>query len=311
MANPSQGRSLELFFIDGKPDGMLTAEVFNWTGHVLMTPRVQLGEALKRAEAEFTGVYLLLGENDGESLAYIGEGENIAKRIKSHDLRKDWWTTAILITSAANNLHKAHVQYLEARLIEEARAVARTPLENGNSPARPSLSEAAQANMEAFLEYLLMLLPALRVDMFLKNIRPRTDASSSSDTEPVPVFEPFLKKEAIHATAKLTDGEFVVQAGSMARKEWVGVRSDHTSYAKLCNELVAQGVLAEEKKHRVFTENYAFSSTSAAGAVVNGRATAGPIAWKLKGTEQTYKDWEAEKLALEQGDEALPLLASS
>jgi hypothetical protein len=32
------GRSLELFFIDGIPEGMLTAEVFNWTGHVLMAP---------------------------------------------------------------------------------------------------------------------------------------------------------------------------------------------------------------------------------------------------------------------------------
>lgn len=41
-------RSLELFFIDGKPDGMLTAEVFNWTGHVLMSPRTQISEALKR-----------------------------------------------------------------------------------------------------------------------------------------------------------------------------------------------------------------------------------------------------------------------
>lgn len=30
------GKSLELYFIDGRPDGILTAEVFNWTGHVLM-----------------------------------------------------------------------------------------------------------------------------------------------------------------------------------------------------------------------------------------------------------------------------------
>ncbi len=36
MTGNVQGRSLELFFIDGKPDGMRTAEVFNWTGHVLM-----------------------------------------------------------------------------------------------------------------------------------------------------------------------------------------------------------------------------------------------------------------------------------
>jgi hypothetical protein len=301
MTSKAQGRSLELFFIDGKPDGMLTAEVFNWTGHVLMAPRVQLGEALQRVEAVYTGVYLLLGEHDGEPMAYIGEGENISRRIKTHDIQKDWWTTAILITSAANNLHKAHVQYLEARLIEEARAVSRVPLENGNTPSRPSLSESAQANMEAFLEYLLMVLPALRVDMFLKNIRPSIDRRVDTEiAEFSPTFELVLKKEAIHATAILADGEFIVQAGSMARNSWIGDRSEKTSYWKLFDELVAQGVLKENGTHRIFTENYAFSSTSAAGAVVNGRSTAGPIAWKLQGTGKTYKIWEAEQLAREE-----------
>ena len=53
MTGNAQGRSLELFFIDGKPEGMLTAEVFNWTGHILMTPRTQISEARKRKwEAE-------------------------------------------------------------------------------------------------------------------------------------------------------------------------------------------------------------------------------------------------------------------
>lgn len=294
-----QGRSLELFFIDGKPDGMLTAEVFNWTEHVLMTPRVQLSKALQRTEAVYTGVYLLLGEHDGKPMAYIGEGENIAKRIKNHDIQKDWWTTAILITSTANNLHKAHVQYLEARLVEEAQTAARATLENGNNPSRPSLTEAASANMESFLEYLLMVLPALRVDMFLKNIRPKTVKSSSVVIDqPTYSFDLVLKKEAIKATAILTNGEFIVQPGSMARKEWVGDRTDKTSYWKLFDELVAQGILKDQGNHRTFTENYAFSSTSAAGAVVNGRSTAGPLAWKLHGTNKTYKEWEAENLAM-------------
>ena len=38
------GRSLQLYFVDGRPDGMLTAEVFNWTGHVLMAPRTQIAD---------------------------------------------------------------------------------------------------------------------------------------------------------------------------------------------------------------------------------------------------------------------------
>ena len=86
-----KGRSLELYFIDGKPDGMLTAEVFNWTGHVLVTPRTQISEALARKEARYTGVYLLLGDKEGEPLAYIGEAEDISDRIRSHDARRDWW----------------------------------------------------------------------------------------------------------------------------------------------------------------------------------------------------------------------------
>lgn len=86
----TKGRSLELYFIDGKPDGMLTATVpFQWTGHVLMTSRNQIGEALKRKEASRTGVYLLFGETEQGTQTYIGEGEAINQRIKSHDVNKD------------------------------------------------------------------------------------------------------------------------------------------------------------------------------------------------------------------------------
>ena len=156
-------QSLELFFIDGKPDGMLTAEVFNWTGHVLMTPRTQLSAALRRTEARYTGVYLLLGEDDNGPLLYVGEGEDIGDRIKSHDVKKDWWTTAVLITSAANNLNKAHAKYLESRLVEEAR----------------------------------------RIDCFLANTRPAkaaADTATSGNTESPLLFELRTSKLGIQAT---------------------------------------------------------------------------------------------------------------
>ncbi len=292
-------RTLELFFIDGKPDGMLTAEVFGWTGHILVAPRTRLPDALKRKESSYTGVYILLGEQNEEPMAYIGEGENIANRIKSHDSKKDWWTRAVLITSAANNLHKAHVQYLESKLVSEGIHAANIKLENGTNPSLPSLSEAAQANMEAFIDQLLMVLPAIRVDLFTSKAKPKkiTQQTVSSAEEESPVFELTLKKEGITATAILEDGEFVVQQGSLARGEYIGERSDRYSYWKQYDKLVEQGILADKGGHKVFTVSYAFSSTSAAGAVCNGRSTAGPIAWKVKGTRQTYKEWEAASLA--------------
>lgn len=301
MMTGSKGQSLELFFIDGRPDGMLTAEVFNWTGHVLMTPRTQLSVALKRKEARYTGVYVLLGEDEQGPLAYIGEGEDISERIKSHDTAKDWWTSAVLITTAANNLNKAHVKYLESRLVEEARRIGKVRLENGNTPPRPSLSEAARANMENFLEYILMVLPALRVDSFLANTRPQqvSAAAPMSGNEAAVVFELRTPKHGIEAVARLEHGEFVVQAGSKASLAWKGKGSEASTYGKLFVELVNTGVLQEQGGLRVFADNYAFKSPSAAAAVVNGRPANGTIEWKLAGSGKTYKEWEAEKLEQE------------
>lgn len=293
--------SLELFFIDGKPDGMLTAEVFGWTGHILVTPRTQLAEALKRKESNFTGVYILLDDQD-ESLAYIGEGENIANRIKSHDAKKDWWNKAVLVTSAANNLHKAHVQYIEARLVQLAIDAQNVRLENNTKPALPSLSEAAQANMEAFIKKLMMVLPAVRVDLFTSKAKSGEDAPVSNLIDlHGPTFELTLKKEGITATAVIENGDFVVQKGSHARSSYIGEKKVGYSYWKLYDKLVDQGVLVKDGNKRIFAKSYAFSSTSAAGAICNGRPTSGPIAWKVKDSGQTYKDWEAQNL--EAGDE--------
>lgn len=291
--------TLELFFIDGKPDGMLTAEVFGWTGHILVAPRTRLPAALKRKESSYTGVYILLGDLEGEPLAYIGEGENISNRIKSHDAKKDWWSRAVLITSAANNLHKAHVQYLESRLVSEGINAGNAKLENSTHPTLPSLSEAARANMEGFLDQLLMVFPAVRVDLFSTGAVPDSDdvPSGSESQKDETIFELTLKKEGIHATAILKGSDFIVQKGSLARGNYEGDRSNKSHYWKCYDQLVEQGVLEEEGKNKVFVKSYAFSSTSAAGAVCTGRSTAGPTSWKVKGTGLTYKDWEAANLA--------------
>lgn len=298
----TQGRSLELFFIDGRPDGMLTAEVFNWTGHVLRIPRTQIFEALARPESSYTGVYVLIGEHQGEPLAYIGEAEDMRSRLKDHVVRKDWWDYAVLITSASNNLHKAHVKYLESRLVEIAREVAAIPLENGNTPPRSSLSEAAIANMESFMETLMMVLPAIRVDMFLKKTRTLSvEPAPNGMTRNEVIFEFSMPRQGLTATAVLNAGELTVKAGSAARAEWVGDKKHAANYLKLYEDLVANGILALNGDHRQFTKDYAFSSPSAAAAVVSGRLANGRTSWVLKSTGQTYADWE-EDMIQKQGD---------
>ena len=303
MNSIPDGRSLELYFIDGRPDGMLTAEVFNWTGHVLMTPRTQIGTALARKEASYTGVYLLLGEHEGEPRAYIGEGEDISDRIRNHDTKKDWWTSAVLVTTSANILNKAHVKYLEARLVEEAKLAGHTALDNGTAPSRPGLSEAAQSNMESFLAYLFMVFPALRVDLFIRKTRPTVIVApgASSAVGETARFEVYYPKEGIRAAAVVQNGEFIVEAGSQARRQWEGKTSKETGYALLHAELLKTGILAPDSAHCLFTQNYAFSSASAAASVIFGRPTQGPTTWRRSGGGGNYRDWEAAQVAQQVG----------
>ena len=286
------GRSLELYFVDGQPDGMLTAEVFNWTGHVLVFPRIRLSAALRRTEASSTGVYILIGEREGEPLAYIGEGENIHDRLSNHDIRKDWWSKAVLITSAGNKLNKAHVRYLEARLVQEAREVGRVELENSITPLRPGLSEAHHSNMESFLETLLMVLPALRIDMFLRKTRPPAASTTSRNREE---FELVSHKHGLRASAALENDEFVVEAGSMARLDWQKPDS-RVAFAMKHAELKAQGILQANGDHCVFQKSYAFSGPVEAASVICGRPAAGTVEWKHKASGQSYRDWELEQI---------------
>lgn len=293
----AQGRSLELFFVDGRPDGMLTAEVFNWTGHLLRTPRTQLREALAREEAGYTGVYLLFGEADGAPILYVGEAEDMRVRLKDHAIRKDWWDYAVLITSAANNLHKAHVKYLESRLVEIATDVGATRLDNGNIPPRSSLNEAARANMESYIDTLLMVLPAIRIDAFLSKKRGEKAAINSEkqpDQETRFTFK--MPRHEVEAFALLRQGEMIVQAGSRVRPTWVGDRKHNSHYFKLHDEMVERGMIKIEGSHGVMTEDYAFSSPSAAAAVVAGRSANGRTSWTVVETGMTYADWEEMNL---------------
>lgn len=293
----TSGRSLELYFVDGDPDGMLTAEVFDWTGHILRIPRTRLADGLKRDEAGQTGVYILLGSEKDTPKAYIGEAENMRHRLQQHARDKDWWDQAVLITAARDALHKAHVKYLEAELISQASSAKASTLMNGNLPSGASLNEAATANMKRFLQTLHLVLSAIRVDIFQSGVREPTKTPDGSDRgSKLAVFEMHLAKHGISAQAELRGAELVVLAGSTARQEWIGKEQHNPGYFALFQELLEKGVLKQRNDHCVFTTDWAFKSPSAAAAIVVGRATNGRTSWKLNdGT--SYADWETQQLS--------------
>lgn len=298
-----KGRSIELFFVDGTPDGMVTATIpFQWSGHVLVTRRTQLKEAISRPEALRTGVYLLIGDKDGEATTYIGETDELKKRLTQHASEKDWWDTAILVTSGGEPLNKAHARYLEHRMLADAKKINKISLENGQSATSSPLSEAAKAHMEDFLENIYLVLPALRFDFFTEQTKDDSPAApvAAPTTGGAVHFTFDVPKHGIKARARWEDGKFIVEAGSLARDKWSSA-AEHATYAALFEQLVEQGILIRQGSHRMFSKSYVFNSTSAAAAVVSGRPASGPKSWIVENTQQNYGDWEAAQLqAVEQ-----------
>jgi hypothetical protein len=265
--------SLRIFVADGDPDGLRIVERFNASARAVVFPRALLPQVKTRPELQQTGVYLLIGpRSDGEGdLLYVGEGDPILPRLQDHQSKKDFWTRAIGFVAVGGLLNKAHVQFLEARLIALARAAKRVPLDNGNSPGEPTLNEADRADMEVFLAHMLGMLPVLGVHAF--ESAPAVAAKAS------PVLS--CKGKGVLASGYESSQGFVVKTGSQAVANTVPSMKQHVrGMFDLRQELLANGVLVLADGLYRFTQDYSFSSPSTAAAVVLGRSANGRVEWK-------------------------------
>ena len=265
----SSGFSVRIFMPSGEPEGLRVVEKSNWSGQGLVFPRSLYGAERKRPELTRTGVYILWGPGESGELprVYVGEGDVLLPRLDSHMRHKDFWTHAALFTSKDQNLNKAHVQHLEARLVARAAEARRCRLENGNVPQVPSLSEADAADAEGYLTNLLLCLPLVGARFF--------ESPEVSETEAVALF---LRAKGIEARGFDGAEGFVVRAGSQAVKDEAA--SIHAYLGNLRRTLLQNGVLEDAGATFRLTQDYSFDSPSSAAGVLLGRSANGRSEWK-------------------------------
>jgi len=281
-----QPYSIKIFLPTGDPAGLRTIEKSNWSGCGLLVPRSLFGEARKRRELARTGVYVLVGppEESGLPRLYVGEGDPIRLRLEQHAAKKDFWTSCIAFTGKDENLNKAHVQYLEARLVALATQAKRCVLDNANAPQLPSLSEADAADAEGFLAEMMLCFPVLGVGAF-----------SAGAPDPKGGLELALSARGVEARGMETPQGFAVRSGSQAALS--EVPSCHAYLKELRAALVENGVLKAFGDGYAFTQDYLFSSPSTAAGVVLGRSANGRIEWKTADgrTLKAIQDAEASE----------------
>lgn len=289
-----RGRSIKIFLVDGTPNGLRTAEVGLSTIKAMMCPRAELEALGKRSEARKTGVYILAGddlEHLGRLRIYIGEGDEVFTRIKAHnnDESMDFWDRVLLFVSKDENLTKAHVRYLEAKLLERAGKANRCSLANRKAAIGGLLPEPDVVDMEEFLKQVHLLAATLGLAVFDAGGVQEDGEEPRRNEAPKAEVELFCRGGGYDARCAVIGGEFVVRKGSRAR---LGETESLVDYGRAMRKtLIDAGVLRRDGDAYVFTQDYAFPSPTSAGQVIVGGVVNGRVAWKLA-DGRTYKEWQ-------------------
>jgi hypothetical protein len=272
------GKTIKLFLIDGETNGRLTCELSNWTGKAYKIPRNTLKNCTDRPELQTTGVYMLIGKNPDNSdkgQIYIGEAEDIYKRLLQHLKEKDFWNDAIVCISKDENLNKAHIKYLENRLHTKALNANRYDLINTQIPTQSRISESDGAEMEEFLSNILTLVNTLGYNAF-EPILQQTSIIGNENNE---LFY-INSVRGAKAIGKPTSEGFVVYKNSQIADPVTN--SYPKSILKLRNQLLNDGSILTIDKELKLKEDYLFSSSSAAAMIIMGRSANGLTEWKMK-----------------------------
>jgi len=262
--------TIRLFLPNGDAQSLRIAEISNWTGKALASPRTELEAFFGREEINQAGVYFLVGTDakSNKPKAYIGEAEDVGKRLKQQR-EKEFWVQVIVFVSKDENLTKSHIRYLEGRLIEEASKIGRFELENDQTSGA-KLPEADREDMEVFLTRISQLLPVLGCDILRPLVKiEQTKAASALLTFPI---------KGLTASGQRTPNGFVVFKDSEATPD---LRPSAPPWVIQQREkYIADGTLAKLDDKFRFTEDVEFTSPSAAAAVVCGGHINGLTAWR-------------------------------
>lgn len=267
-------KTIQFYIFDGNPSGRIMCELSNWNGRAYKVSRSDLSLFEKRDDSHNTGVYFLIGKDeDNSDTIYIGEAEDIIKRLKQHLTDKTYWNDCIVVLSKDNNLNKAHVKYLEHEFYKLAKDANRFIVTNQNIPQKSSISEFDEAMLGEFIENAKLLVNTLGYKAF----ETINDSLKSSINQKSSVKYFIKAARGAQATGIPVPDGFAILKGSKMAISTTPSLSDYI--AKWRNKLLNNETVNSDY---VFIKDFVFSSPSLAASVVMGRNANGKTEWKTE-----------------------------
>ncbi|GHU04350.1 methionine sulfoxide reductase [Alphaproteobacteria bacterium] len=293
----TRGKSINLFLMDGLPDGRVKCTLANWTGVAYKIPRTELEKCKGRDDLSRSGVYFLFGtsEQTSDNVVYIGQagirknGEGILFRLQEHIRNPDkyYWTEAVVFTTSNNSFGPTEISYLENRFCLLAKEANRYELKNINSPTSGNTTEEKESELEEFIDYAKIVMGTLGYKLFDKLIKNESQ-NEQGDILNEDDLLLYLKRKVrksnllIEANCKRTREGFVVLRGS---------RIEPKDSLAIPSSIKASRIKADIDANGILQKDVLFRSPSYAASFVIGGQANGLTEWKtLEG--KTLKEIE-------------------
>lgn len=170
----AQAKTINLLMNDGNLQGVVTIEDSAWnSGEMYSAPRESVRELLDTEACNKYGIYLLISHDR----VYVGQSSDLAKRLTQHLSGKDWWTSALILTTTDNSLSRTDIDWLEYSLIERARFVGRLDCDNIQKGNPVNVSRFREVWLSQYLDEALFLIELIGIPVFVN--RPQLSSSAS------------------------------------------------------------------------------------------------------------------------------------
>ena len=279
----------------------------------LVFPREEIDRVQKRGGLNRPGIYVLWQRDRFPDKIYIGEGDDVERRLVRHLARKSFWSHAAFFTSNAEGLNKAHARYIESDLYKLA--ARRCTLVNDQKPKEKKLPEFDKVYADNFLTDMLRCFRVMGLRFFepldSENIasageRAITEAEVSgyvhmagtkhqSDFEVIEDTQRIneSKKKGIELSMRMggetlatgigffNNNDIIVFAGSQAAGNVTPPVKKQAVIINTRQKLIDDGIFVEDGKNYKIVKNILFKSPRKSVRVLRGKMR-GPDAWRDK-----------------------------
>ena len=175
--NNENAKHIQFLLKDGTLNGIIIIEDSRWNSGILYSVPRESVDDLQATEAfSKYGVYLLLSKD----LVYVGQSSDLSQRLSQHKLGKDWWDSAVILTTKDDNLNRSDIDYLEYVLIEKAFKLKKLDCDNKKKGNPPKVGEFRRVVLDQYLNEALFLMELIGIDVFFDNPSKKTKNSSAA-----------------------------------------------------------------------------------------------------------------------------------